>query len=42
MIIVTDSERKIRLPFSRGILTRSITLAEDLGKKRRGTFSGAS
>ena len=27
MIIVTDSERKIRLPFSRGILTRSITLA---------------
>ncbi|WP_297093066.1 2-phosphoglycerate kinase [Thermococcus sp.] len=27
MIIVTDPERKIRLPFSRGILTRSITLA---------------
>lgn len=27
MIIVTDSERKIRLPFSRGILTCSITLA---------------
>ncbi|ASJ07164.1 2-phosphoglycerate kinase [Thermococcus pacificus] len=27
MIVVTDSERKIRLPFSRGILTRSITLA---------------
>ncbi|MDV3104460.1 2-phosphoglycerate kinase [Thermococcus waiotapuensis] len=27
MIIVTDAERKIRLPFSRGILTRSITLA---------------
>lgn len=27
MIIVTDSERRIRLPFSRGILTRSITLA---------------
>ncbi len=27
MIIVTDSERKVRLPFSRGILTRSITLA---------------
>ncbi len=27
MILVTDSERKIKLPFSRGILTRSITLA---------------
>ncbi|AFL96136.1 putative 2-phosphoglycerate kinase [Thermococcus cleftensis] len=27
MIIVTDPERKMRLPFSRGILTRSITLA---------------
>ena len=27
MILVTDSERKISLPFSRGILTRSITLA---------------
>jgi 2-phosphoglycerate kinase len=27
MIIVTDRDRKIRLPFSRGILTRSITLA---------------
>ncbi|NJE04577.1 2-phosphoglycerate kinase [Thermococcus sp. M36] len=27
MIIVTDPEKKIRLPFSRGILTRSITLA---------------
>ncbi len=28
MIIVTDPERKTRLPFSRGgILTRSITLA---------------
>ncbi|AMQ19475.1 2-phosphoglycerate kinase [Thermococcus peptonophilus] len=27
MIIVTDSERRVRLPFSRGILTRSITLA---------------
>ena len=27
MIIVTDPERKVRLPFSRGILTRSITLA---------------
>ena len=27
MIIVTDPEKKVRLPFSRGILTRSITLA---------------
>ncbi|WP_297506080.1 2-phosphoglycerate kinase [Thermococcus sp.] len=27
MIIVTDPERKVSLPFSRGILTRSITLA---------------
>ena len=27
MIIVTDPERKVQLPFSRGILTRSITLA---------------
>ncbi|WP_297064122.1 2-phosphoglycerate kinase [Thermococcus sp.] len=27
MIIVTDPERRIQLPFSRGILTRSITLA---------------
>jgi len=27
MIIVTDPERRVRLPFSRGILTRSITLA---------------
>ena len=27
MIIVTDPQRKVRLPFSRGILTRSITLA---------------
>ena len=27
MIVVTDSNRKIKLPFSRGILTRSITLA---------------
>ena len=27
MIIVTDPERRVQLPFSRGILTRSITLA---------------
>jgi len=27
MIIVTDPEQRVRLPFSRGILTRSITLA---------------
>ncbi len=27
MIVVTDPERRIKLPFSRGILTRSITLA---------------
>jgi len=27
MIIVTDEDRRIKLPFSRGILTRSITLA---------------
>ncbi|ASJ00543.1 2-phosphoglycerate kinase [Thermococcus gorgonarius] len=27
MIIVTDEEKKIKLPFSRGILTRSITLS---------------